>query len=49
MMGKFTNYLDKSKFTSPHFNPKHSNSQANGETTQTQNLIILKRQIRKNS
>jgi hypothetical protein len=38
-----------SPFTSPHFRPKRAHSQVNGETQQTQDLIILKRQIRKNS
>ncbi|MGG1401430.1 YpzG family protein [Bacillus salipaludis] len=36
-------------FTTPWFKAKHANSYVNGETTQTQNLIILKRQVRKQS
>lgn len=38
-----------SPFTAPWYRPKHAHSQVNGETQQTQDLIILKRQIRKNS
>lgn len=35
-------------FTTPWANPaKHAHSQINGETQQSQHLIILKRQVRK--
>ncbi|MED1204978.1 YpzG family protein [Heyndrickxia acidicola] len=36
-----------SPFNRGWYRPKHGYSQANGQTTQTQNLIILKRQTRK--
>ncbi|MDM5226861.1 MULTISPECIES: YpzG family protein [Bacillaceae] len=38
-----------SPFTSPNFRPKKAHSQVNGETQQTQDLIILEAQTRKRS
>lgn len=38
-----------SVFTSPTYNHKHLNAQVNGETQQSQSLIILERETRKNS
>jgi hypothetical protein len=44
---KFFDNLHSNPFQQPWANPKHAHSQANGETQQTQDLIILKRQTRK--
>jgi hypothetical protein len=41
------NYV--SPFNQAFYNAKHAHSQANGNTVQTQDLIILKRQTRKRS
>ncbi|WP_010170996.1 YpzG family protein [Bacillus coahuilensis] len=44
---------NRSKYSSPFnkafYNPKHAHSQANGQTQQTQDLIILENQTRKRS
>ncbi|WP_456275025.1 YpzG family protein [Bacillus sp. AK031] len=47
-----TNKFDRtyqSPFNQAFYNAKHAHSQANGHTTQTQDLIILERQTRKRS
>lgn len=36
-------------FSTPWANPKHAHAQVNGETQQTQDLIILEAQTRKRS
>jgi hypothetical protein len=38
-----------SPFTAPWYRPKKAHSQVNGETQQTQDLIILEKQTRKRS
>jgi hypothetical protein len=43
----FYDNLYSNPFKQPWANPKHAQSQVNGETQQTQHLIILKRQTRK--
>ncbi|AIE59142.1 YpzG family protein [Bacillus methanolicus] len=52
-MGNIKKYFDNnpnsSSFTAPWYNPKHAHSQVNGETQLTQDLIILKKQTRKQS
>jgi len=45
----FYDNLYSNPFSQPWANPKHAHSQVNGETQQTQNLIILQRQTRKRS
>jgi hypothetical protein len=42
-------FFQNRPFTTPWYTPKHSHSQINGETQQSQDLIILKRQTRKQS
>lgn len=44
--GKF---FQNKPFTTPWYSPKHAHSQINGETRLSQDLIILKRQTRKQS
>jgi hypothetical protein len=52
-MGNSKKFFDKnsysSPFTSPNYRTKHAHSQVNGETKETQDIIILHHQIRKNS
>jgi YpzG-like protein len=43
----FYDNLYSNPFNQPWANPKHAHSQVNGETQQSQDLIILKRQTRK--
>ncbi|HEY2420657.1 MAG TPA: YpzG family protein [Neobacillus sp.] len=45
-MGNQKSFQNK-PFSTPWANPKHAHSQINGETQQTQDLIILKHQTRK--
>lgn len=45
----FENNPYSSSFTSPNYRPKRAHSQVNGETQQTQDLIILERETRKRS
>ncbi len=37
------------KFNAPNFRPKRAHSQINGETQQSQNLVILEAETRKRS
>ncbi|WP_072581050.1 YpzG family protein [Bacillus weihaiensis] len=46
---KFYDNLYSNAYTQPWANPKHAHAQVNGETQQTQDLIILERQTRKRS
>jgi hypothetical protein len=46
---KFYDNIYSNPFQRPWANPKHSHAQVNGETQQTQDLIILERQTRKRS
>ncbi|MDF0725917.1 YpzG family protein [Cytobacillus suaedae] len=46
---KFYDNLYSNPFQQAWANPKHSWAQVNGETKQTQNLIILENQTRKRS
>lgn len=46
---KFYDNLYSNAFTQPWAKAKHSHAQVNGETQQTQDLIILERQTRKRS
>jgi YpzG-like protein len=46
---RFYDNLYSNPFNQPWANPKHAQSQVNGETQQTQNLIILEAQTRKRS
>jgi hypothetical protein len=46
---KFYDNLYSNAFSQPWANPKHAFSQVNGQTQQTQNLIILEAQTRKQS
>ncbi|MBP3040925.1 YpzG family protein [Bacillaceae bacterium Marseille-Q3522] len=46
---RFDNDAYSSPFDSPWYNPKRAFSQVNGETQQTQSLIILENQTRKRS
>lgn len=52
-MAKSKKFFDhnpySSPFTAPWYRPKHAHAQVNGETQQTQDLIILERQTRKRS
>jgi hypothetical protein len=52
-MANMKNNFNQNKYSSPFnkafYNPKHAHSQANGQTTQTQDLIILEAQTRKRS
>ncbi|MGM0790215.1 MAG: YpzG family protein [Bacillota bacterium] len=43
----FDNNPYSSPFTGPFYRPKHAHAQVNGQTQQSQDLIILKRQTRK--
>ncbi|WP_081810690.1 YpzG family protein [Bacillus sp. UNC438CL73TsuS30] len=42
-------FFQNKPFSTPWANPKHAHSQINGESKETQDLIILKRQTRKQS
>ncbi|RSK26146.1 YpzG family protein [Bacillus sp. HMF5848] len=46
---KFYDQLYSNPFNQPWASRKHANAQVNGETQQTQNLIILENQTRKRS
>ncbi len=46
---RFYDNLYSNAFSQPWANPKHAHAQVNGQTQQTQDLIILKRQTRKQS
>ncbi|MEL3974002.1 YpzG family protein [Rossellomorea oryzaecorticis] len=52
-MANMKNNFYQNKYSSPFnkgfYNPKHAHSQANGQTTQTQNMIILEAETRKRS
>lgn len=48
MMGKPKNFFH-TKFNAPNFRPKRAHAQVNGETQQTQNLVILEAETRKRS
>ncbi|MBA4536328.1 YpzG family protein [Bacillus aquiflavi] len=52
-MGKMKNQFFQNHysnpFKSPWYSPKHAKAQVNGETQQTQSLIILENETRKNS
>lgn len=49
MKNNFYQNKYSSPFTKAFYNPKHAHSQANGQTTQTQNMIILEAETRKRS
>ncbi|PMC33844.1 YpzG family protein [Metabacillus halosaccharovorans] len=46
---KFYDNMYSNPFNQPWANPKHAHAQVNGQTQQSQDLIILKRQTRKQS
>ncbi|MGM7724149.1 YpzG family protein [uncultured Metabacillus sp.] len=46
---RFYDNIYSNPYHQPWANPKHAHSQVNGETMLTQDLIILKRQTRKQS
>lgn len=48
-MGRKPKNFFHTKFNAPWYSPKHSYAQINGETQQTQNLIILEAETRKRS
>lgn len=45
----YQKFFQNKPFSTPWASAKHQHSQINGETQQTQDLIILKRQTRKQS
>ncbi|WP_243388076.1 YpzG family protein [Bacillus kexueae] len=46
---KFNDQIYSNPFQGPRANPKHAHNQVNGETQQSQDLIILEHQTRKRS
>ncbi|MCY8234076.1 YpzG family protein [Priestia endophytica] len=44
---QFSNQGYQNPFQQPGSSPKHASSQVNGETQQTQGLIVLEKQMRK--